>query len=162
MSTLFSVGNSRCPMPRLLTLVCAFAEQLPQPIYVQYGHNSFDCKKVESFGFLSEVEFGKHMSKAAVIVLHGGAVSILQANQLGRVPVVMPRRREMGEHIDNHQISLCRKFSEAGKIVVLEEAEDLLHAIAKAKALEASLDHQSNVSRMVKLVAGAIEAAANS
>ena len=60
-------------MPRLLTLVWAFAEQLPQPIYVQYGHNNFDCKKVESFGFLSEVEFGKHMSKAAVIVLHGGA-----------------------------------------------------------------------------------------
>ena len=92
--------------------------------------------------------------------MHGGGVSILQANQLGRVPVVMPRRRDFGEHIDNHQVDLCCHFAKAGKVVVMEEAEDLLHAIAEAKELEAHLDDWSNGSRIPELVAAAIQAIA--
>ena len=58
---------------------------------------------------------------ATVVVCHGGAGIISSALAAGRRPIVVPRRAELGEHIDDHQQQLTGKLAEWGLVVAVEE-----------------------------------------
>ncbi|MHA3683349.1 glycosyltransferase [Leucobacter sp. HY1910] len=54
-------------------------------------------------------------AKAAdVVVTHSGVGTILQMLDSGISPVVVPRLKERGEHIDDHQLQIWRLLDEAG------------------------------------------------
>lgn len=160
MSTFVSVGNSRYQMHRLLSAVCNFSKHLPQPVFVQNGHTPFDCSGVKSRAFVSQQQFEQSLIKADVIVLHGGGGSILQANKIGKVPVVMPRLAGWREHVDDHQLAICRKLEEMGKVVLLEQPDNLLEAVTQAMALPKAGYARTGNSQMLGLVDAALKAVA--
>jgi hypothetical protein len=45
-------------------------------------------------------------------------------------PVVMARVRELGEHVDDHQLELAQRLSDAGLVQVVEDARSLETALA--------------------------------
>lgn len=70
-----------------------------------------------------------------VLVIHAGAGSIVTALRLGRRPIVVPRRAEYGEHVNDHQIELARQVARTGRILLVEDIADLRGAIDKVKTL---------------------------
>jgi UDP-N-acetylglucosamine transferase subunit ALG13 len=56
------------------------------------------------------------LDAADTIVCHGGPASIAAAWGRGHLPIVVPRRAELGEHVDDHQVDFCRKLAESGRI----------------------------------------------
>ena len=50
------------------------------------------------------------MSSAIAVVCHGGPATIMDARRLGRVPIVVPRSADLGEHVDNHQQRFARRM----------------------------------------------------
>jgi UDP-N-acetylglucosamine transferase subunit ALG13 len=44
----------------------------------------------------------------------------------------MPRRRQFGEHLDDHQLQIARILAEQGLITVVEATDQLAPAVAKA------------------------------
>ena len=41
----------------------------------------------------------------------------------------MPRRPELGEHVDEHQLELSRRLHMAGLVTVVENTEELVSAV---------------------------------
>ncbi len=48
-------------------------------------------------------------ASADVVVTHAGVRSILLATNAGHVPIVVPRLKDLGEHVDDHQMDLIRE-----------------------------------------------------
>lgn len=79
------------------------------------------------------------MAKAELVILHGGAGSVINAIRAGQVPVIVPRRAEFGEHINNHQVEFARQLAQQERVVLVEDLSELQHAMLKAKGLR---DHR--------------------
>jgi UDP-N-acetylglucosamine transferase subunit ALG13 len=69
------------------------------------------------------------MGEAAAVVCHGGPGTILGARHTGAVPIVVPRRRRLGEHVDDHQLAFCRRLAAEGGDIHLAETEAGLHRL---------------------------------
>ena len=134
-STLVSVGNALQPFPRMLDAVCAIAHTLPQPVIVQYGHTPFNCQGCQAHDFLDMPTFEDHMAKAELVILHGGAGSVINAIRAGKVPVIVPRRAEFAEHINNHQVEFAQLLAKQGRVVLVENPGELQLAVTRAKGL---------------------------
>lgn len=93
--------------------------------------------------------------EADVIVSHGGCGTLLECIRLRKTPVVMPRRKKYGEHINDHQIQLVEALAAEGRIVAAYEPSDLPRAIAEARSrkTQPAIPHSS---RMLELVEQAI------
>jgi UDP-N-acetylglucosamine transferase subunit ALG13 len=55
--------------------------------------------------------------RADVVVAHAGVGSALTIMESGRCPVLVPRERGRGEHVDDHQLELARLLEDRGVAV---------------------------------------------
>lgn len=75
--------------------------------------------------WLLPAEMDEAMVSSSVVITHGGAGSILTALAAGRVPVVMPRDPDRGEHCDDHQLRMAEDLAARGLVVVVRPGEEL-------------------------------------
>ncbi len=82
---------------------------------------------------LSAEDFDRLASEADLVITHGGAGSALRLLQLGVAPLVVPRRRARGEHVDDHQVQIARELERSGLLRVCEAGaitqQDLLRLL---------------------------------
>jgi UDP-N-acetylglucosamine transferase subunit ALG13 len=62
-------------------------------------------------------------------VTHAGVGTILCARRAGHTPVVVPRLRRYGEHVDDHQAELTRALESQGAVIAVWEMENLAAAV---------------------------------
>lgn len=82
---------------------------------------------------LDDAAFTRQLVEADAIITHSGVGSILKMLDLGRCPVVVPRRKARSEHVDDHQMQIARLL-EKNKLAVVVEAPSL----SSAKIIEAT------------------------
>ena len=127
MSTFVSVGNATQPFLRLLNAVCEIADDLPQPVVLQYGTaNGYACAKCTGVAFMDMHEFEQHVADAELLIMHAGAGSVIHAVRSGKIPVIMPRHADLNEHVDNHQIEFSRQLEDTNKALVVNDSAKLL------------------------------------
>ena len=104
------------------TLVEALVRALPADaeVFWQTG-----CTDVADLGIRSYIEVPAQeldvaVSKADLVVTHAGVGSALAALEHGHCPVVVPRRRVRGEHIDDHQVQISSELVRRGLGVGVE------------------------------------------
>jgi UDP-N-acetylglucosamine transferase subunit ALG13 len=56
-----------------------------------------------------------------VVVCHGGPGSIMEARATGHVPIVVPRERQFGEHVDDHQVRFSTRLARDGMVVLARD-----------------------------------------
>ena len=127
---LATVGTHGDAFPRFLELLT----ELDDDIVLQYGHNP----RPEGFGdavaFKSFDEMVTDMHAADAVVTHAGVGSILCARDAGHVPVIVPRLKRFGEHVDDHQAELARSLEEGGHVLVVWEDGGLREAVEQVRA----------------------------
>ncbi|MGH6846047.1 MAG: glycosyltransferase [Methylocella sp.] len=139
LSTFVSVGNAHQPFTRLIHAVTSIARALPQPVVVQHGHTPFDSFECRGVAFLDMRAFESAVGEAEVLILHAGAGSVIHALGAGKAPVVMARRAEFGEIVDDHQVEFARELARTGRVVVIEHIAELFAAIERARTLPAAV-----------------------
>jgi UDP-N-acetylglucosamine transferase subunit ALG13 len=125
-----TVGTHRQPFHRLLEALGPLAEL--DELVVQHGPAPAPAAAHTAVGFLrpSEVEAG--MRRARAVVCHGGVGSILVAHRAGHVPVVVPRQRAYGEHVDDHQVDFVRHLERLGDVIAVLDVDALTDAVLAA------------------------------
>jgi UDP-N-acetylglucosamine--N-acetylmuramyl-(pentapeptide) pyrophosphoryl-undecaprenol N-acetylglucosamine transferase len=86
------------------------------------------------FKELTSKEFAKNLSQADVVVSHAGVGSVLNVLDSGHFPILIPRRVEFGEHVDNHQMEIASVVYGLSLCTVITDAlsrSDLLQAHVK-------------------------------
>jgi UDP-N-acetylglucosamine transferase subunit ALG13 len=158
-STFVSIGNALQPFPRLLDAVCSVANDLPQPVIVQYGNTPFQCSYCQGIDFMEMSEFQSHIKESELVILHAGAGSLINAIQLGKTPVVLPRKAELSEHIDNHQVEFSQELSKSNKAIVVDSVDNILSATKRAIEIQnGKLVKDNNTKpKMVKIVSDLLD-----
>jgi UDP-N-acetylglucosamine transferase subunit ALG13 len=65
------------------------------------------------------------MERASSVICHAGVGTIMSALKVGHTPVVIPRRAQYGEHVDDHQLDIANRFAERGLVVCVTSERDL-------------------------------------
>lgn len=132
---LVTVGLHSQGFTRLIRKMDQLAPILGELVIMQIGSTEYVPKNTEYFRFTSSWRILDLMSKADVIVSHGGASSIFLVLQYGKPLVIVPRLRRYGEHIDDHQIELARYTESLGRAIVVYDIDTILAAIQRSRKM---------------------------
>jgi beta-1,4-N-acetylglucosaminyltransferase len=155
-----TVGNATQGFRRLLDRVDALAGEgffAGEEVLIQFGNNpDFRALNCKQEAFLQADRFAEAIKTSSIVISHAGAGTVLHALAVGRMSIVMPRRKRYGELIDDHQLELVQVLATEGRVIPAYEPEDLPHAIGQARTrIVTSLPPPP--SRMIALVSQAIE-----
>lgn len=125
-----TVGTHHEPFDRLLR---ALADLPAGELVVQHGTGAAPAGVARAVAFMPFDEMVECFRAADVVVTHAGVGSILCARREGHVPLVVPRRGDLGEHVDDHQLELTRALAEHGTVQPVMEVERLAAAVAEAR-----------------------------
>ena len=99
--------------------------------FVQHGTSS-PPRVADGSAFISHQEMERRIVSAGALVCHGGPSTIVDCLRSGSKPIVVPRRKELGEHVDNHQVRFAGRLQASGFIHVAETQEDLARMLPRA------------------------------
>ena len=134
------VGTDYHPFDRLVEWIDAWllkGDTERVRCVVQYG-GSAPPKVATGHDYLAVDELRALMANATVIVCHGGPATIAEARRAGRMPIVVPRDDQFGEHVDNHQQLFARRLAESGLVALATSDDDLRALLDSALADPAS------------------------
>lgn len=126
-----TVGSSRYGFRRLIDAV---RRLVPPDVEVLWQTGSTDVADLPIDGrvALPEADLAAAMARADLVIAHAGVGSALMALRAGKCPVLLPRTRAFGEHVDDHQREVAVALADAGLSVATDPEsmteEDLLRA----------------------------------
>jgi UDP-N-acetylglucosamine transferase subunit ALG13 len=118
-----TVGTDHHPFDRLVHWVDAWLERggaQRARCLVQHG-TAAAPSHAESSDYLEYDAMRTAIDAADVVVSHGGPGTIMLAAYEGKVPIVVPRLRALGEHVDDHQLVFTRRVANEGRIALAED-----------------------------------------
>lgn len=123
-------------------LVRRLLEILPPDADVLWQTGDTDVSGLGIVGHqaIPERELAHAIREADVLVAHAGVGAALSAFEVGKCPVLVPRRFAHGEHVDDHQTQIAGELSNRG-LALSVEADDLTldHLVAAAATRVATL-----------------------
>jgi UDP-N-acetylglucosamine transferase subunit ALG13 len=105
-------------------------------VFAQTGMSDYRPKHIGSKPFVDPAEFRKRVEESSLVVAHAGMGSIITALELGKRIIVMPRRADLGEQRNDHQIATAKRFAEQGRIVVALNEKQLLEKLDQFDVLQ--------------------------
>jgi UDP-N-acetylglucosamine transferase subunit ALG13 len=100
---------------------------------VQAGPCTVPLAHAEGRAWFTPAELDGLADEARLIVAHGGPGSLFLAWDRGRTPVVVPRRPELGEHVDDHQVRFASGLGD--RAVVVDDPATLAEVIRSRAAV---------------------------
>lgn len=126
------VGTHEQQFDRLMRAIGEL--RVDEPRVVQYGYSDYIPPGVEAERFMGFERVRKLMCDADVVIAHAGTGCVMLALSLGKFPVVAPRYRRHGEHVDDHQLQLVESLQADGLIVPWLDGDSLADRVAQARA----------------------------
>lgn len=124
-----TVGTHQQPFERMLAALAA----LPAgELVVQHGYGAAPPGVAQAAAFMSFGEMLDQFEAAQTVVTHAGVGSILLAMRVGHTPIVVPRYKRFGEHVDDHQVELTRALAEGGRVIPAWSTDDLAATVSAA------------------------------
>lgn len=102
---------------------------IKEEVIVQAGHTKFNSNNMKILDLISKEELENKQNEASFIITHGGVGSITTSIEKGKKVIAVPRLHEYGEHVNNHQGDIVKKFNEKGYIIGINNIEELSEAI---------------------------------
>lgn len=139
---------------RLIKAVDHWAAQTGRSdLFAQIGPSNFKPRHMEWTQELRPAEFRKRMMDATAIVAHAGMGTILNALELGKPLLVMPRRGDLRETRNNHQIATAKRFEEQGRLAVVYDESALSEKLDHLTLLKPSepIDHRASSELLERL-----------
>jgi UDP-N-acetylglucosamine transferase subunit ALG13 len=81
------------------------------------------------------MEFKRLIEEAQIVVSHAGIGSIISALEAAKPIVVMPRRAQLREQRNDHQVATAKHFEARGQIIVAYEEQSLAEKLDYALTL---------------------------
>lgn len=118
-----------------------------EDVIIQTGFSTYEPKYCEWKKLYPYKEMVHNVEKARIVITHGGPSSFIMALQIGKVPIVVPRSKDFGEHVNDHQVNFCREVEKRqGNIIEVENETALRYTIEKYESIVSNMlvNHKSN------------------
>ena len=132
-----TVGTEKFAFDRLLRVIDEGIEtgQIKETVFAQTGTSQYVPKYFKSCDFMPFDKMVEYVQEANLIVPHAGIGTILLCLNLGKVPIIFPRLKKLGEHLDDHQLEFARQIETQKKLFVAYDGQGLLNKIKNYKNL---------------------------
>lgn len=150
-----TVGTHEQPFNRLIQCVDDLKKNniIQEEVIIQTGYSTYEPKYCKWQKFFPYTEMERLVNDARIVITHGGPSSFIMPLQVGKVPIVVPRRHEYNEHVNNHQVSFAHSVEQRmGSIIVVDDESNLGEVIKNYNiyASEKSKNMASNNARFCK------------
>jgi beta-1,4-N-acetylglucosaminyltransferase len=138
------VGLHAAGFDRLVIAADQLAALIPEEVLIQKGSSGYEPRHATCFDFTS--------AEARLIVTHAAAGSVLLAARLGRPLVLVPRLKQFGEALDDHQQQLARALAMQYRVPVVSEvcAESLFESLQRAGQQKAILSADTELAQALR------------
>ena len=127
-----TVGTHEQQFDRLLIYLDELkgANKIKDEIIMQIGFSTYIPQYCKWEKLIPYDEMLSNVTKARIVITHGGPASFILPLQMGKIPIVVPRKAKYGEHVNNHQVEFCEMVArEKRNIIFLDNLEDLENTI---------------------------------
>jgi UDP-N-acetylglucosamine transferase subunit ALG13 len=125
-----TLGTMFLDFPRLILKMDEMASATAEETIIQTGMAKTIPKTCKHFDFKPREEVLDIQRRARVIVCHAGIGSVLDALNVRRPFIVVPRLKKFGEHMNDHQLDLARAVERRGWGRMVLNIDDLPAACA--------------------------------
>jgi len=149
-----TVGTHEQPFNRLIKEIDNLKKEgvIKEEVFIQKGYSDYVPKYCKYKNFCSFEEMSELYKKAKIIITHGGPSSIIEALAEGKIPIVVPRQKKFGEHVDNHQVEFAKFLHKEKKIIAIFDIKDLKNAILNYEKILIQLDKCSSTDYETKIL----------
>ncbi|HRQ42057.1 MAG TPA: glycosyltransferase [Chloroflexota bacterium] len=145
---LVTVGTHDHGFNRLVQPMDELAADLNETVVIQRGSSTYEPQHAGHFQLTTSEHMAQLTEAAAVIVTHAAAGAVILAMQKGKPLVVVPRRQQFGEHLDDHQLQLAKALEKQGKAAIVYEPSPLTLLEALVKVVGANNYHPQGAAQL--------------
>jgi UDP-N-acetylglucosamine transferase subunit ALG13 len=130
-----TVGTDHHRFDRLVEWVDGWLRERPgrARCFIQSG-TSAPPSMAQWSAYVSYDELQSSIRRSSAVVCHGGPATIMECRRHGLIPIVVPRRQDLGEHVDDHQGLFTRRLADQQEIRLVAVREDLWRSLDAALA----------------------------
>lgn len=150
---LVTLGTQDKEFPRLIQAVEKQIElgNIKDEVIVQAGSTKYESDKMKIVDYIPIKEFSSLLEQADFIITHAGVGSIIEGLKNNKKVIVVARKKEYGEHVNDHQEQILENFGEQGYIIPVYNLEDLNKALEKVETFELKEFKGNNINFLNKL-----------
>lgn len=129
---IFLTLGTHQPFDRLVGLVDRWCEEREAQVFGQIpdpGRAGYRPKNFDWVTSLPPEAYRARFSSAPCVIAHAGMGSIITARSLARPILIFPRRADLGEQRNDHQLATARRFEGTAGITVAYDADELFDAM---------------------------------
>ena len=128
---LFVTVGTQLPFDRLVGAVETWAvrRDMTEHVFVQCGPTTQPPTRIGWKRFIDVTECARRTDTADVIVGHAGMGTILTALDRGKPVIVLPRRADLGEHRNDHQLATARRLQHLRQLTVAGDTTVLIELL---------------------------------
>ena len=148
-----TVGTQKFPFDRLLHYIDQLIEKeiIQEEVFAQTGFSSYQPIHYSFQRFLDSSDFKLKMINSNLVITHGGTGSIMNAIKAKKKVIAVARKKEFGEHIDNHQEEIIHQLTDKKLILGVRHLEDLDGVIASYQIIEI-VPYTSNTKELIESI----------
>lgn len=99
---------------------------IKEDVFIQTGYSTYEPQFCKWSALLSYQEMVQRVKEAHIIITHGGPSSFIMPLQIGKIPIIVPRRKVFDEHVNDHQIEFIKAIANRiGTIIPVFNIDDL-------------------------------------
>ena len=144
---IFVTVGTQLSFDRMVEVVDRWAGRSGAEVFAQVGPSKATFANLEVVPFLRPDELATRIEQASCIVAHAGMGTILSALEAKKPLLVMPRRADLGEHRNDHQVASSRKLEKRGLVQVAWTEEELMTRLDGLPEIEAVASPRSEIGR---------------
>lgn len=133
-----TVGTHEQQFNRLLKCIDKMVEEkkIMDKVIMQTGYSTYEPKYCEYSKLIGYEDMQRYIKEADIVVTHGGPASFIDPLAVGKIPIVVPRKKDFDEHVNNHQLEFAKEVEARMKnIIVAETDEDIINSIVNYKQI---------------------------
>jgi len=147
-----TVGTHEQQFDRLVSKIdqCVKNKIIEEEVFIQRGYSTYIPQYCNSDVFIPNEKIANYYSESRIVVTHGGPCSIINTMQHGKIPIVVPRMVNFGEHVDNHQVFFTQFLEKKGKIIAIYDILKLPDVISNYEKKISYLVRGEDVSNILE------------
>ncbi len=137
-----TVGTHEQPFNRLVKKIDQLKKSgvINEDVIIQTGFSTYEPENCEWSKLYPYQEMVRMVADARIVITHGGPSSFIMPLQIGKIPIVVPRRKKFNEHVNDHQLEFSEAVAERqGNLIVVEDVEKLSDIICKYDEIVSSM-----------------------
>ena len=136
---IFATVGTQLPFDRLIRALDQWASCHPhEELFAQIGQAEYIPVHMQWARTIPADTFRAKLQQCDTVVSHAGMGTIISAAELGKTVVVMPRRAELGEHRNDHQLATVERLGHLNGLRAAHESEDLARILDGVRAASPS------------------------